>query len=365
MRTRTSFHFTPAQGNVIYIPQQSTPRQPSDIINYDRLLMLLLFVAIPLLWIGSWLFRGVLWLVFFAILGTLSLLWLKRGFTARGRLTMTGVYTVFAIMALTGALRGGMGEPAVGASIRGSTVEPIRLSSTQSPLALPSQSSQLLDQSENSGDNGGASLRSGSGSECEQVLAKFLEYWKAGSVPDMVTLASQSWRAKANFLQNGAEQSLYSQISGKKLDSYELEGEPTGTDNDTSRTISVLAHVLVKEELRVIRYSAIMLQEEGKWLVDPSSLVSGTRVDTSTPAPGVVVEVVKATATPKPTKAPSKNLKLYYNTKGGEYYHSTSDCDKVAKKYRPLKSFTYGNLKKSPYDKLSPCPDCGAPARPD
>jgi hypothetical protein len=171
------------------------------------------------------------------------------------------------------------------------------------------------------------------------------------------------FRSKANFLQNGAEQSLYAQISGKKLDSYILEGEPTGTDNDTSRTISVLCDVIVKDEHRQIRYHALVLQENGEWLVDPSSL-SGTRVDVATPIPGEAEPAVTPAPTPKPTPKPKSNLKLYYNPKGGECYHKDSKCPAVNKKYFPLKSFTYGNIGKSPQNNLRPCDTCNPPDRP-
>ena len=377
MRNRTNFHFTPAQGSVVYAPQQAaaTPR-PADIINYDRLLMLLFFAVIPLLWILSLLVHGFLWLVFLAILGTVALLWLKRGFTARGRLSMTILYTVFAVLVLTPLLQGR--APGSGSFAANSpTLAPISARSLQTntePPNLFAGASVTPAPGLAAGLPGGeeersvpAVIRNGN-SACEQVLVQFLEYWKGGMVTDMVALTAHSWRQKASFMHNGAEQALYAQISGKKLDSYKLEGEPTGTDNDTSRTITVLCEVIQKDEPRLIRYQALILQENGQWLVDPNSLMNGTRVDTATPGPGEAGSVTAATAqptpTPKPTAKPKSNLKLYYNPQGGQYYHSDSKCSTVNTKKYTLKSFTYGNIGKSPQRNLSPCGACNAPDRP-
>ncbi|MCL2544390.1 MAG: hypothetical protein FWE77_00575 [Clostridia bacterium] len=385
MRNRTNFHFTPAQGSVVYAPQQAAaPLRSTDIINYDRLLMLLFFAAIPFLGIVSMLSRGFLQslfltLLFLSILGTVSLLWLKKGFTARGRLSMTTLYAVFAVIALTSLLQGGSSAGAGGFAASGPTLAPISMNSLQSNTELsglfsgapdtsaPIMAPGIADREEER--NAPVLARSGD-SACEQVLVQFLEYWKGGMVTDMVPLTAHSWRQKANFLQNGAEQSLYAQISGKKLDSYTLEGEPTGTDNDTSRTISVLCNVIQKEEPRLIRYQALILHENGQWLVDPNSLMNGTRVDTATPGPGeagsgsVTAATPQPTPTPKPTPKPKSNLKLYYNPQGGQYYHVDAKCSAVNTKKYTLKSFTYGNIGRSPQRNLSPCGTCKAPDRP-
>lgn len=70
------------------------------------------------------------------------------------------------------------------------------------------------------------------------------------------------------------------------------------------------------------------------------------------------------TAEPTPTPAPSSKTKLYYNKDGGKKYHADPECYTVDKEYLPLSSFTYGDLNKSPYNKLEPCDKCDAPARP-
>jgi len=311
--------------------------------------------------------------MFLAILGSVALLWLKRGFTARGRLSMTTLYAVFAVLALTSLLQSGAGGQFSAASnARMNTVAPILYGGTQDTpaptFAVPALTDDAEDeQAERQSVASNSGIRNGN-SACEQVLVRFLECWQGGMVSDMVELTAKSWQQKASFLTNGAEQALYAQISGKKLESFTLDGEPTGTDNDTSRTINLLCNVIVKDEPRLIRYQALILREDNKWLVDPNSLMSGTRVDAATPGPGQVgfgeSATEQPTATPKPTAKPKSNLKLYYNPKGGEYYHAEAKCSAVNKRYYPLKSFTYGAIHKSPQKNLSPCPSCNPPPRP-
>ena len=55
---------------------------------------------------------------------------------------------------------------------------------------------------------------------------------------------------------------------------------------------------------------------------------------------------------------PSDDLPLYYNPKGGTNYHSQAACTMVKDKYEPMTAFTYGELDKKPYNKLTPCPGC-------
>ena len=103
----------------------------------------------------------------------------------------------------------------------------------------------------------------------------------------------------------------------------------------------------------------------GYWLslyIDPDSLSSGILQVPSTPTPDPNA-TPEPTPEPTPTPTPGPKTKLYYNKDGGKYYHADPECYSVAKEFLPLASFTYGNLNKSPYTKLQPCPKCGAPSR--
>ena len=63
---------------------------------------------------------------------------------------------------------------------------------------------------------------------------------------------------------------------------------------------------------------------------------------------------------------PDGGLQLYRNPKGGSNYHVDANCPGVKEKYLPLTGdFTYGDLEKDEFKKLTPCSACGAPVRPE
>ena len=90
--------------------------------------------------------------------------------------------------------------------------------------------------------------------------------------------------------------------------------------------------------------------------------VTPAPVETSVPT--TEPETTEPTSEPTPTPTPGSKTKLYYNKDGGRKYHADPECYTVDKKYLPLDSFTYGNITKSPYNKLEPCDKCDAPDKP-
>ncbi len=63
---------------------------------------------------------------------------------------------------------------------------------------------------------------------------------------------------------------------------------------------------------------------------------------------------------------PDSGLQLYRNPNGGSNYHVDENCSGVKSKFLPLTGdFTYGDLEKDEFKKLTPCTYCGAPARPE
>ncbi|MEG2187411.1 MAG: L,D-transpeptidase, partial [Clostridia bacterium] len=55
---------------------------------------------------------------------------------------------------------------------------------------------------------------------------------------------------------------------------------------------------------------------------------------------------------------PSDDLLLYYNPKGGSFYHSVENCESVKKAYLPLTALRYSELDADEYAKLKPCGIC-------
>ena len=63
---------------------------------------------------------------------------------------------------------------------------------------------------------------------------------------------------------------------------------------------------------------------------------------------------------------PDLNTPLYRNPNGGSNYHLDQNCSGVRSKFLPLTGdFTYGDLSKNEFKKLTPCQHCGAPVRPE
>ena len=63
---------------------------------------------------------------------------------------------------------------------------------------------------------------------------------------------------------------------------------------------------------------------------------------------------------------PDSGLQLYRNPNGGSNYHMDANCSGVKSQYLPLTGdFTYGDLEKDEFKKLTPCASCGAPVRPE
>ena len=55
---------------------------------------------------------------------------------------------------------------------------------------------------------------------------------------------------------------------------------------------------------------------------------------------------------------PPDDLQLYYNPKGGTYYHRADHCNRVARAGVTFQSFSYGELDMPPYSKLAWCEYC-------
>ncbi len=410
MRNRSNYNYTPAQGSLLQ--QRPEPRRNGGggtSKGFDRVLLILFFIVLPAIALISLFWSAMQWLFILVCLGTIALLWMRRGFTQRGRVVMTGLYAVLLMVMLTSALGSG-GSGQLPRTTSTATVPPINyqnyvtdgqtnpmvasggavpaanpnggvvVDTSQTGGIDPSQQGQggITDPNAATGGSGtivdpisGVAMQPRVASTAaEKVLEQFLEAWRSDIMANMVPLTAPSWRATLSASQNGPEQKLYWQFSNKKLDSWQLVGEPTGTDTDTSRTVTLIANIMAGDEQRKYKYDALMLQADGQWFVDPYSLQTGTRVDLATPAPadGVAVVADGTVATPPPTPAPTKTpgpkTKLYYNASGGKYYHIEANCKAVDEKYLPLKSFTYSKLNDSPYSKLSPCKTCNAPSRP-
>ena len=62
---------------------------------------------------------------------------------------------------------------------------------------------------------------------------------------------------------------------------------------------------------------------------------------------------------------PDSDMQLFRNPDGGSNYHTDAYCSGVKDKFLPLTGdFTYGQLGEAEFSRLTPCPYCGAPKKP-
>lgn len=368
MRNRPSYHYTPARSEVIN--RKPAPRRPRA--NWNQILLLLFFIALPFCGLLALFFTPMKWVFIVLSVAALALMWYQHGFNTRGRLTMSLLFSVLTVVMLVSALTP-QGE--VRASAPVNTIPPISSYSTQSLTAtnVPTianvgsdgtvggvpAADTTPDPSMLSGDPaaaGQAGVSTGVRSQAEQALDKFMQSWQVAIMADMVPMTSTSWRAQ----QTTPAQQLFWKFQNKKLQSWEFVGTPTGSDADSSRTVMVVYDAVVSGKTQTFQAEALMLQENGEWYVDPNSL-DGVKIERTTPEPELDYSPLPATATPAPTDKPTKKTVLYYNSKGGKRYHIDPDCASVDPQYLPMTKFKFGDITKSPYNKLEPCQKCDAP----
>lgn len=62
---------------------------------------------------------------------------------------------------------------------------------------------------------------------------------------------------------------------------------------------------------------------------------------------------------------PDISTPVYYNQENGQNFHGDQNCSAVKKRFLPLASLTLSDLYNEPYDKLTPCPYCAPPRKPE
>lgn len=196
-------------------------------------------------------------------------------------------------------------------------------------------------------------------------LEGYLEQWVAQNYEEMTKYTSPVWRAAQDQTGTGAKQQLYWNHNWWVLNSWSLSNEDTSPAAD-SVTFMLIADLRKSNNAMTPvkqRYSALVIKaEDGKWYVDPDSLRSGVPIDEVADTGGL--DPVTGEPTPEPVATVAPTTKLWYNSDGGTYYHLEEKCSTIGTKYySKMKSFTYGELGTSPYDKLVPCSTCKAPAK--
>ena len=371
---RPSYSASPA-GSSKALDQKPKPRKSRRELN--QLMLMVFFVLLPVLGLLAIFFQPMRWAFMVAVVAALAVMWMIHAFLFPGRAILSAVYGLLFVFTLVTALSTSAGKPVRQQQIGFYTTPPVAVTPTpQFSYSVMSTNvpEDFYADTDGFSDDGFAEggdvyglddgYTSAAKSGAEIALENFMEKWRKGIIADMVEYTSQSWRNSLGDVD--AKNQLFWKFQQKPLVDWRQISSPTGTEESTARTITVQADIKYgsNDETRTYEYDAIVLSENGSWLVDPDSLSSGVLVTPSTPTPD---PNATPTPSPEPTPTPTINPKtvLYYNTDGGSYYHADKNCPRVSEKYLPLKgSFKYSELNDTKYKKLQPCQECGAPDRP-
>ena len=376
---RPSYSAAPA-GSHRVLAQKPRPRRPKK--EWNQLLLMLFFMVLPVLGLLAIFFQPARYIFMAAAIFCIALMWLVHAFLFPGRMILTAVYGLLLVFTLVTALNTSSSRDQIRRQQQSNFFAQVTPVPTQTPVIAQYTGDtvgtvggvadgmtgiQGIGFSGASGDqtvedlgvtNTGASeYVPVTKSEAEIALENFMEKWRKAIIADMVAYTPTAWRESQG---ESAQQQLFWKFAQRPLEDWRQMSAPSGTDTSTARTITVEADVNYGGEMRTYQYDAIVMNENGKWFVDPDSLSSGILKEQSTPTPDP-----NTTPTPSPeptaTPKPSAKTKLYYNKDGGRKYHAEKECYTVDKKYLPLASFNYGDLGKKPYNKLEPCDKCHAP----
>ena len=348
----------PAQGGQVplngggYVPQPVPVRRKPFVMN-DRLLiagcglLLVLFAVglfVPALAALKWVFVAL-------AAGLIAFLWIRPVTEKNRRLCITIILGALAAVALISALNIGAG--------RNGTADPQNsgrgnVSSSGSGGQTNGTSGAVVTAAPTAA-SATATPEPGDESAVTDRLYMFFQYWSVNQTDEMLTLCSPSWQSKTGT----PKADLFSILANRTPKDYHFENI-SGTNDDQSRTITLNTLIDRNNGKEASRYrlNVIMVKESDIWYVDPQSLKTYEAADT--PDPNV-------TPTPAPTEEPKVDgsTVLYYNPDGGSKYHLDPNCKSTHQKYLPFKGhFTYAEINKSQYVKLSPCNVCGAPLRP-
>lgn len=382
---RPTYSASPA-GSSKALDQKPKPKKSRR--EFNQLMLLVFFVLLPVIGLLAIFFQPVRWVFLVAVVAALAMMWVSHAFLFPGRTILSAVYGLAFVFTLVTALS----ASSSGSNVRQQQVgflTPIPQATATPQFNYSTMSTSVPDgyyeggtlvETQDVGISGGSVDESTEDlgltdagasyyvpavkSDAEIALENFMERWRKGIIADMVEYTSASWQAEQNENNDsGAAQQLFWKFMNRPLVDWRQMSAPTGTDESTARTITIQADVSYSGETRTYQYDAITLNENGKWAVDPNSLSSGILVEQATPTPDPNITPTPEPE-PTPTPTPGPKTKLYYNKNGGKKYHIDPECYTVDKQYLPLSSFTYGDLSKSPYNKLEPCDKCGAPAKP-
>jgi hypothetical protein len=330
-----------------YIPQP-VPVRKQPFVMTDAYLLILSAALLVLFALGMFVpGLGVLkWIFLVLAVGTAALFWIRPMIASNKRICYSIVFSLLVLVTVIGLATGGTSSDA-----RRTDSDPVRSQATavSEPASQPAATPAL-----NAGSAATATPEPETNEDISNRTALFFTYWKSNDYDNMLAMCAPSWQSKEDNPRNALFQLLRNRTPREAY-----AENVSGTVNDTSRTVTVVATMDTNTGSDPVKYrmSVIMVKESGEWYVDPKSLQTYENAETPDPS----ITPTPAPATDAPVYA---NTVLYYNPQGGEFYHLDQNCKRIHEKFLPLQGhFTYAELDKTEYSSLKPCNVCNAPAR--
>lgn len=339
--------------------QNAKPAQP---IDTDTLWKLFLFVLIPVMFIPCLFLPAsfnVLRYIFVALcFAAIGIIWYRSMFGSNSRIVVTLGYALAMITVVVLLFQGPGGDPQRAQNTPGNPQQEAMqglaglaggdaaAQPTFSPTPVPTPTVEPI-------------------SEAQTRLEAFMTNWSGARIEDLVRLVQPSWAST----QDNPSNRLFVLLGNRTPLSYNIE-EISGSDNDSSRTVTMTANIDKNngKDPTLYRFMVLMVKEGGNWYVDPNSLATNDQVtiqeETNTVNDSQNTTAENWTIAPRQTvtPAPPASQPLYYNPDGGSLYHLDQYCPSVYDEYLPLGgSFPYSELG-SHRDK-TPCLRCGAPTQ--
>lgn len=399
-------------------PAQPRPTGAPRGRSVDMFVLLLMLIVGPLCGVLGVFLRPMLWMFLIIEGAAIALMWVFKCYLMRGRIVLSCVLLVLMTLALLAGVDvgkapqnyqsyGGQQAAANGAqtspqstdtpwggvsgvglggltSDANATPEPVQdeqqdaqlaalpVEGAQAPLAAVPDGVAVPVQAEAT-----ESPMTGVLAAAESVMKSYMQCWQQENWESMVQYVNPTWRSA----QTNPQLQLYWNHGGIwTLNNWTMTAQNAQLNAD-SITFSILADLSKSTTGTKItkRYEGIVIKDEnGTWYVDPDSMRTGVEVketasDVGAANAAAVAEdsaladqvVVSNSDTTAQTSSVNPNMTLWYNAKGGTFYHLKQKCESIGKEYYDsMKSFTYGELNDSAYAKLKPCKTCDAPARP-
>ncbi|MDD3337134.1 MAG: hypothetical protein PHI98_16755 [Eubacteriales bacterium] len=357
MAGQTTASFPPVQPPQAPVYPQATvhPKQQKP-LDMNKLWSIFLFGMLPLLFIPCLFIPQSLNFIRYAFL-VLSVcgmggMWYRQMYGSATRMIISIAYVALCIVTVSMLMQGNRDLQQTSAGV------PPSVQQSQSPdelLAAGAASPEVTLTPTPAPTTAGKS-------EAQMRLETFMSNWAGNRVEDMVVLVQPSWAT----VQDTPANRLFMLLGNRTPTDYTIE-EISGTDEDTSRTVTMTATIDKNngKDPSIYRFMVLMVKEGGEWYVDPNSLATNDQVETNEGNVVTSKDVGTATEAPRTTVSPSPppSTMLYYNPDGGNYYHLDPNCESIKEEYRPLQgSFPYSELGILPESKsLLPCIKCGAP----